>query len=152
MELRYHSRFSIVHILFRLLYKCSQLFRNMQKQIALFGCIAVVVVLFFTLYRGSFRNFSFPTSSHPRPVDAVMIVTTMRSGSSFFGSIFNLRRNVTYLYEPLIAVSRYKHNSCNDVKRREDSITIMKAIVGCHFEDLVPIYQQIPPEKDDAIG
>ena len=55
---------------------------------------------------------------------------------------------MTYLYEPLIAVNRYKHRSCHDVKRREDSITIMKAIAGCHFEDIVPINQQVNPKED----
>ena len=50
---------------------------------------------------------------------AALIVTEIRSGSSFFGEIFNYHPNVFYLYEPLVLSQRQyqtlSNNLCNTV-------------------------------------
>jgi len=50
---------------------------------------------------------------------AALIVTEIRSGSSFFGELFNYHPNVFYLYEPLVLSQRQyqtlSNNLCNSV-------------------------------------
>jgi len=44
--------------------------------------------------------------SRKEEVDAVILLSMTRSGSSIAGSLFNERVNVTYLYEPLFPFGR----------------------------------------------
>ena len=72
-----------------------------------------------------------------KKTDAVILLTTMRSGSSILGSIFDQRHNVTYLYEPLFP---FGESGCgNDVKGNVTSLLLSAA--SCHFENFKALYQ-----------
>jgi len=69
--------------------------------------------------------------------DAVILLTTMRSGSSIVGSIFDERRNVTYLYEPLFP---FGDSGCGDVVR-EKVLSLLHDASTCHFENFKALYE-----------
>ena len=78
-----------------------------------------------------------------KKTDAVILLTTMRSGSSILGSIFDERHNVTYLYEPLFP---FGESECgNDVKGNVTSLLLSAA--SCHFENFKALYQ--PTNRSD---
>ena len=83
-------------------------------------------------------------SKNKRKTDAVILLTTMRSGSSIVGSIFDQRYNVTYLYEPLFP---FGESGCgNDIKN--NVMSLLRSAATCHFENFKELYQ--PTNRDDT--
>ena len=77
------------------------------------------------------KNF---TQEHK--TDAVILFTKMKSGSSIVGSIFNKRRGVTYLYEPL-----YPFSETPCVFALPERLSVLHAISRCQFEKVGQLYQ-----------
>ena len=72
-----------------------------------------------------------------KKIDVVILLTMMRSGSSIVGSLFDMRVNVTYLYEPLYPFGKQE---CNG-KTRQSSLAVLRNVSSCHFENLALLYQ-----------
>ena len=79
-----------------------------------------------------------------KKVDAVILLSMIRSGSSIVGSIFNERSNILYLYEPLFPFGKQK---C-DEKTRQESLEVLRQAISCHFENLGDLYQN--STRDDT--
>nr|XP_026696605.1 carbohydrate sulfotransferase 1 isoform X3 [Ciona intestinalis] len=66
---------------------------------------------------------------------AVIIFTSMRSGSSFLGELFNQHSQVFYMFEPLHAFGSYK-------EQRENRFRALHDISRCNFTNLPNMYKQ----------
>ena len=69
--------------------------------------------------------------SQPRPVQ-VIIVTKMRSGSSFTGEIFNRNDDFVYYFEPLNEIPLDRTDKTNSFHGTNREV-ILKGIVNCDF-------------------
>ncbi|XP_078704031.1 carbohydrate sulfotransferase 3-like [Branchiostoma floridae x Branchiostoma belcheri] len=79
------------------------------------------------------------TGSPPRT--AVLIVTQMRSGSSFVGELFNQHPDVFYVYEPLWALKNHPDKTHN--VSEAEQLKLLQGILTCDFKnlvDLMPFY------------
>ena len=79
----------------------------------------------------------YPLKPVKEKTDAVILLTTMRSGSSIVGSIFDERLNVTYLYEPLFP---FGDSGCGD-EVRKDAVALLYHASTCHFEKFKGLYE-----------
>ena len=73
-------------------------------------------------------------SSRPKR-DLIIIVANMRTGSSFFGQIFEKSDDVLYFYEPLKGISRLavsQNFSKSDTQKL--NLALLKSISTCNFE------------------
>lgn len=93
------------------------------------------------------RPESQPNDSD-KPVH-VMIITQMRSGSSFLGELFNMNDDFTYFFEPL-------HDVREIIYKANDSIILMKYlqvplrnILKCDFKNM-PMHWWHPPMKSNV--
>ena len=71
---------------------------------------------------------------------SVFVVTQCRSGSSFFGEIFNRQPNVTYFYEPLYP---FRSKDCGPAAEElyEASVAAVENITRCQLHALAPSYK-----------
>ena len=79
-----------------------------------------------------------------KKVNAVILLSMIRSGSSIVGSIFNERSNILYLYEPLFPFGKQK---C-DEKTRQELLEVLRQAISCHFENLGDLYHN--STRDDT--
>lgn len=63
----------------------------------------------------------------------VVIVAHGRSGSSFFGGIFNAHPDVFYIYEPLLILSKYVSISSDSYRNKVEDV--LHSILNCNFKD-----------------
>ena len=71
-----------------------------------------------------------------RRTDVVILFTKMKSGSTLVGSIFNKRKDITYLYEPLYPYGEFP---CNySLQKRLETL---HSISSCQFEKVAMLYQ-----------
>lgn len=75
----------------------------------------------------------------PKQKRAVIIITNHRSGSSFFGELFNQHPDAFYLFEPLFPLS----NSSQCELRRNMKMKILQEFVQCSLPDWTPVYKDI---------
>ena len=74
------------------------------------------------------------TATSRDKTDAVILLTMMRSGSSIVGSIFDERKSVTYLYEPLYPFGE----KCED---KDSALALLRHASTCHFEKFKALYE-----------
>ncbi|XP_039260247.2 carbohydrate sulfotransferase 1-like [Styela clava] len=75
----------------------------------------------------------------PKQTNAVVILTNHRSGSSFFGELFNQHPDVFYVFEPIFPFSNSSECKMASLKKK-----VLANIAQCVFPNWAEIYKSIP--------
>jgi len=117
-----------------------------SKSVVILIILQFLLIIFLVFYQ--FEHFAssyFNQKAHlekeeelvqPDKTDAVILFTKMKSGSTIVGSIFNKRKKVMYLYEPL-----YPFSETPCVFALEERLRVLYSVSSCHFEKVGPLYQ-----------
>jgi len=81
----------------------------------------------------------------PLQTKVVIIFTNHRSGSSFFGELFNQHEDVFYSFEPLIGTSG--GSECKNIAQQ---VSIVRDMARCIVPDYTKIYQNINITKREV--
>ncbi|XP_066264527.1 carbohydrate sulfotransferase 3-like [Branchiostoma lanceolatum] len=134
------------------------LFLNLRTALLitlLFGSVAYLYALTTLQYMGppgvkfprnieGTDNLEKPDTPPPQPTKpeappaikrrtAVIIMTQMRSGSTFVGEIFNQHPEAFYIFEPLWALENHRNKTYNNPRMQ---LELLRGVSGCRFEQI----------------
>ncbi|CAH1783357.1 unnamed protein product, partial [Owenia fusiformis] len=97
--------------------------------LALFANVIFIIYVISNAYRTpkNFSTFTNDGSYNTRNITKIVILTYMRSGSTFFSELFSQHPDVFYMFEPLRACHCLKH--CNTTIQN----AYIKDILNCDF-------------------